>query len=150
MMWAVNCRLCKKNWSYINDVIEFMRELGADGTPGSRHMVHTMITNIRFSVSFPSMVSHAHYGTLFWMFICLCFIHQPFCWPTLYSYLPQYVIEKYNFCAPNHQSHGFKKWLCRTSSREEIWCARRWANQGIAMKCLSCWWRHSHYSMYSY
>ena len=33
MMWAVDCRLRRKNWSYIDSATNFMWELGADGIP---------------------------------------------------------------------------------------------------------------------
>ena len=39
MVWAVDCRLCRKNKSYIDGATEFMREPGADETLESRHMV---------------------------------------------------------------------------------------------------------------
>ena len=42
MMWAVNSHLHRKNWSHINGATKFMEEPGADGTPGSRHIVQLL------------------------------------------------------------------------------------------------------------
>ena len=39
MMWAVDWHHCRKNWSYIDGATKFMQEPGADGTPGSSHMI---------------------------------------------------------------------------------------------------------------
>ena len=44
MMWAIDCRLRRRNWNHIDGVTKFMGEPGADGTPGSHHMVHIEIT----------------------------------------------------------------------------------------------------------
>ena len=40
MMWVIDYNLCRKRSEYVDSATEFMRESGADGTPGSRHMIH--------------------------------------------------------------------------------------------------------------
>ena len=47
MMSAINCHLHRKNWSHIDDARKFMGEPGANGTPGSNHMVQ-MVTSKEF------------------------------------------------------------------------------------------------------
>ena len=39
MLWTVGCRLRRKNRNHIDSATKIVQEPGADGTPGSHHMV---------------------------------------------------------------------------------------------------------------